>query len=208
MSRDLRLLAGAVFLSAAGDLLALIVLALQVHELTGSGLAVSALFATTLVPVVALAPLAGLVADRFESVRVLVAASLAQALVAAALAFSSDLAAILALSSLLTAGNAFAQPAEFALIPAVAGARRVTEATGVVEAARYAGFAAGPAAGRGARGARARGRRCSSTPRASWRSRPRRARCAPAARPARGRHASSSARSTAFGSCAATGSCG
>jgi Na+/melibiose symporter-like transporter len=156
VSRDLRLLAGAVFLSAAGDLLALIVLALQVHELTGSGLAVSALLATTLVPMVALAPLAGLVADRFESVRVLVAASLAQAVVAAALAFSSDLGAILALSSLLTAGNAFAQPAEFALVPAVAGERRVTEATGVLEAARYAGFAAGPvlAAGLAALGPR------------------------------------------------------
>src|SRR5918997_2562664 len=144
MSRDLRCLAGAVFLSSAGDLLALIVLALQVHALTGSGLAVSALFASTLVPMVALAPLAGVVADRFESVRVLVAASLAQAAVAATLAFTTDLAAILALSSLLTAGNAFAQPAEFTLIPAVAGARRVTAATGVVEAARYAGFAAGP----------------------------------------------------------------
>ncbi len=79
MPRDLRLLAGAVFLSAAGDLLALIVLALYVHELTGSGPAVAALFAATLVPVMALAPLAGLVADRFESVRVLVVASLAQA---------------------------------------------------------------------------------------------------------------------------------
>jgi MFS family permease len=145
MSRDLRLLAGAVFLSAAGDLLALIVLALQVHELTGSGLAVSALLATTLVPMVALAPLAGLVADRFESVLVLVAASLAQALAAVALAFSSDMAVILALSSLLTAGNAFSQPAEFALVPAVAGSRPVTKATGVLEAARYAGFAAGPA---------------------------------------------------------------
>ena len=146
MSRDLRLLAAAVFLSAAGDLLALVVLALQVHELTGSGLAVSALFATTLLPLVALAPLAGLVADRFESVRVLAAASLAQALVAVALAFSGgDLAAILALAALLTAGNAFGQPAEFTLIPAVAGARGVTEAAGVLEAARYAGFAAGPA---------------------------------------------------------------
>lgn len=142
--RDLRLLAGAVFLSAAGDLLALIVLALHVHELTGSGLAVSALFATTLVPVVALAPLAGLVADRFESVRVLVAASLAQALAAAALAFTGDLATILVLSSLLTAGNAFSQPAEFPLIGAAAGSRPVTKATGIVEAARYAGFAAGP----------------------------------------------------------------
>jgi MFS family permease len=155
-SRDLRLLAGAVFLSAAGDLLALIVLALQVHELTGSGLAVSALFATTLVPMVALAPLAGLATDRFESVRVLVVASLAQAIVAAALAFSSDLAAILTLSSLLTAGNAFGKPAEFTLVPAVAGGRSVTAATGVVEAARYAGFTAGPvlAAGLAALGPR------------------------------------------------------
>jgi MFS family permease len=143
-TRDLRLLAGATFLSSAGDLLALIVLALQVHDLTGSGLAVSALFATTLVPIVAIAPLAGLVADRCESVRVLVAASLVQALVAAALAFSSDLAVILALASLLTAANAFSQSAEFTLVPAVAGARRVTEATGVVEAARYTGFAVGP----------------------------------------------------------------
>jgi MFS family permease len=156
MARDLRLLAGAVFLSAAGDLLALVVLALHVHELTGTGLAVSALLATTLVPMVVVAPLAGLVTDRFESVRVLVAASLAQAVVAAALAFSSDLAAILALASLLTVGNAFAQPAEFTLVPAVAGTRRLTEATGVIEAARYAGFAAGPllAAGLAALGSR------------------------------------------------------
>jgi MFS family permease len=157
MSRDLRLLAGAVFLSAAGDLLALVVLALHVHELTGSGPAVSALVATTLVPMVVVAPLAGLVTDRFESVRVLVAASLAQAALAAALAFGpSDLTAILVLASLLTVGNAFAQPAEFTLVSAVAGTHRLTEATGVIEAARYAGFAAGPvlAAGLAALGSR------------------------------------------------------
>lgn len=76
--RDLRLLAGAVFLSATGDFVALITLALTVHELTGSGLAVSALFATTLVPVLALAGVAGTVVDRFESVRVLALASLAR----------------------------------------------------------------------------------------------------------------------------------
>ena len=38
MTRDLRLLAGAVLLSAAGDLLLVVVLALRVHDLTGSGL--------------------------------------------------------------------------------------------------------------------------------------------------------------------------
>src|SRR5262249_13133996 len=69
--RDLRLLAGAVLLSALGDFVALIALVLRVHELTGSGFAVAALFATTMAPMVALAPVAGLLADRVESVRLL-----------------------------------------------------------------------------------------------------------------------------------------
>ena len=117
MTRDLRLLAGAIFLSSAGDVLALIALSLQVHDLTGSGAAVAALMATTLVPVVLLAPLAGLVADRVESVRVIVVASVAQAAVAGALVFTGHVAAILTLSVLLATGNAFSRPAEFTLIP-------------------------------------------------------------------------------------------
>jgi Na+/melibiose symporter-like transporter len=153
--RDLRLLVGAVGLSAAGDFVALIALVLHVHDLTGSGLAVSALFAATMVPVVALAPLAGLLADRVESVRLLVLASLAQGLVAAGLAFTDSLASILLLSALLGLGSAISQPAEFALVPAVArtcspdaaGSHdqgRLTQANGWVETARYAGFAIGP----------------------------------------------------------------
>jgi Major Facilitator Superfamily len=154
--RDLRLLAAAVFLSAAGDLLALVALALEVHELTGSGVAVSALFAATLVPVVALAPLAGVVADRFPGVRVLVVTAVAQALVAVALAVSAGLPAILALAALLATGAAFGQPAEFALVPAVARPGRHTHAIGVLEAARSAGLVAGPllAAGLAAWGTR------------------------------------------------------
>jgi MFS family permease len=144
VSRDLRLLAGAVCLSASGDVLALITLALLVHDLTGSGLAVSALFATTMAPAVALAPLAGLVADRVESVKVLILASLAQCVVASGLAFTTDLTALLALSAALAAGAAVSQPAEFALVPAVAGDERLAHANGVVESARYVGFTAGP----------------------------------------------------------------
>ena len=147
-SRDLRLLAGAVALSAAGDLIALVTLALHVHELTGSGLAVSALFATTMVPVVALAPVAGLVVDRFESTRVLAWASLLQAVVAAALVLlSGDLAAVLALSALLAAGATISQPAEFTLVPVVArdgSGEALTRANGVMETARAAGFTVGP----------------------------------------------------------------
>jgi MFS family permease len=145
--RDLRLLAGAVFLSALGDFVALIALVLRVHELTGSGFAVAALFATTMVPVVALAPVAGLLADRVESVRLLAGVSLLQAAVAAALAFSGSLPAILVLSLVLGAGAAISQPAEFALVPAVAGRSGLTRANGIMETARYAGFTAGPLLG-------------------------------------------------------------
>jgi Na+/melibiose symporter-like transporter len=143
-SRDLRLLVGAVGLSAMGDFVALIALVLQVHDLTGSGLAVSALFAAHMVPVVAFAPLAGLIADRFESTRLLLLASAGQAMVALALAFTGSLLPILGLSVLLGLGAAVSQPAEFALVPAVAGGRKLTEANGWVETARYAGFTAGP----------------------------------------------------------------
>jgi Na+/melibiose symporter-like transporter len=141
---DLRLLAGAVFLSAAGDLLALVTLALLVHDLTGDPLAVSALFAATMVPVVAIAPVAGQLVDRVETVRLLAVSSLLAATVAVALAFASDLAAILALTALLAGIGAVGQPAEFALVPHIAAPRGLGRANGVLEAARCAGFAVGP----------------------------------------------------------------
>src|SRR4051794_375697 len=141
--RDLRLLAGAVGLSATGDMLAMVSLSVRVHDLTGSALAVAALYATTFVPLVLLAPLAGLLADRVESVRLLAIAAVTQAAVAGGLAFSSGLPALLALSFLLAAGAAVSQPAEFSLVPVVARGR-TTEANGLMESARYAGFALGP----------------------------------------------------------------
>jgi MFS family permease len=143
-ARDLRLLALAVGLSAAGDMLAIITLALLVHDLTGSAFAVSALFAATMLPIVLMAPLAGAIADRFESSRVLLIASAAQLAIALGLAFAGGLAAILALAALLAAGAAVAQPAEFALVPAAAGPERLAAASGRMEAARYAGHTAGP----------------------------------------------------------------
>lgn len=143
--RDLWLLAGAVGLSAMGDWLALVALALHVHDLTGSALAVSALFATTTLPGVALAPLWGRIADRVESVRLLALASVAQAVVAVGLAFTTSLLPILLLAVLLAAGACVSQPAEFALVPAIAGDDDgLARANGLVESARSAGLALGP----------------------------------------------------------------
>jgi MFS family permease len=98
-------------------------------------------------PSVALAGHAGLLADRYDPRRVLLLVSVAQATVAVVLAFASGTAVILALAALLGIGFAVAQPAEFALVPRVAGEARIALANGRVETARYAGFAVGPLLG-------------------------------------------------------------
>lgn len=145
---DVRLIVGAVGVSAAGDFILWVPLTLHLQELTDSGIAVAALFMALWAPVVVLAPLAGLLVDRLEARGVLLVASLAQAAIAAAMALALDSqAAILLLAALLGTGFAVAQPAEFTLVPVVAGDARLTEVNGLVETARYAGMTAGPAVG-------------------------------------------------------------
>jgi MFS family permease len=146
--RDRRLLSGAVGLSALGDFLGFIPLALYVQQRTGSGIAVAGLFIALWAPSVVLGGPAGLLADRVESRRLLRDVSLGQAAIAAVLALTfGGLAATLALTALLGVGVALAQPAEFALVPATAGPGGVAAANGRIEAARYLGFTLGPVLG-------------------------------------------------------------
>jgi MFS family permease len=146
--RDVRLIVGAVGISSLGDFLLWIPLTLHLQEMSDSGLAVAGLFLALWTPVVVLAPLAGLVVDRFEARGVLLVASLVQLVVAAGLVLALDsVAAILVLAVLLGTGFAFAQPAEFALVPVVAAGDRLVEVNGLVETARYAGMTAGPLLG-------------------------------------------------------------
>jgi MFS family permease len=126
---DTRLLVGAVGVSALGDFLLWIPLTLHLQEKTDSGLAVAALMICLWLPIVILA-------------------SIAQAVVAAGLALVLDsVAAILILAAVLGVGFAIAQPAEFALVPVVAGERELTRVNGYVETARYAGMTLGPVLG-------------------------------------------------------------
>jgi MFS family permease len=138
------LLSGAVGLSALGDFLALVPLALLLERETGSGYAVAGLFVALWSPAIVLAGPAGLLVDRADPRRVLVASSLVQAVLAVALAFADGTGAILGLAALLGAANAISQPAEFALLPRVAGEDEIARANGRLEAARYAGFTFGP----------------------------------------------------------------
>jgi MFS family permease len=144
--RGLPLLVAAVGISMFGDLLAMIPIVLHLQDTTGSGIVVAVVFVALWSPMFFLAGPAGLLVDRHEPRRVLLFAVLAQAAVACVLAFTSGTVAILALTALLGAGAAFAQPAEFALIPSVAGGD-VRRANSYIETARGLGFGLGPFAG-------------------------------------------------------------
>src|SRR4051795_13701656 len=107
--RDRRLLSGAVGLSALGDFLGFIPLALYMQQRTGSGIAVAGLFIALWAPSVVLGGPAGLLADRVESRRLLRDVSLGQAAIAAVLALTlGGLAATRALTALLGLGGGLA----------------------------------------------------------------------------------------------------
>lgn len=144
--RDFRLVAGAVGLSALGDWVAIVALGLFIGEQTDSGFLVALLWICLFGPSVIVSGFAGVLVDRIETTRLLAMVSAAGAVVAAVLAFVDAVAPALVLTALLGVVFAIAQPAEFALVPPLAG-ERVQEANGHVETLRYLGFGVGPLLG-------------------------------------------------------------
>ena len=146
-NRDFRLVSGSVGLSALGDWVAMIALGLYVKEVSDNGFAVAALWICLFGPSVAVAGHAGLLVDRIEATRLLAGVSAAGAVLALALGFLSGLAPVLVLTALLGVVFAISQPAEFALVPPLAGEDRIQEANGHMETIRYIGFGLGPVLG-------------------------------------------------------------
>jgi MFS family permease len=145
--RDFRLVVGAIGLSALGDWVAIVALGLHVKEAADSGLVVAALWVCLFGPSVAAAGLAGLLVDRLEATRVLAGVSALGTLGAVALAVIGGIAPVLVLTTLLGLVFAVSQPAEFALVPLLAGERPVRAANGRVESVRSVGYAVGPLLG-------------------------------------------------------------
>jgi MFS family permease len=141
--RDFLLIFLAFALSSFGDYLVLTTLTLRMEH-TGSGWAVAFLLLASLLPPVILAPLAGWLVDRYETVKVLVVTALLQAVVATVLAFSVGIVPAIGLAFLLGAGIAPTQPALFALLPRAVGEDRTTQANAYLEVARWGGAALGP----------------------------------------------------------------
>jgi MFS family permease len=137
--RDARLLILAYALSSLGDFLALTALTIRVHDTTASGYAVSGLLLAELLPLVVLAPVAGQLVDRVDTVRLLAAVSVAQAILAACLAFVISLPAILALSVLLGACLAVTNPALLTLLPHIVGLDQATRGNAYLQVAQIVG---------------------------------------------------------------------
>jgi MFS family permease len=143
-NRDFRLVAGSVGLSALGDWVAIVALGLHVKEMTDSGFAVGALWVCLFGPSVLVAGHVGLLVDRIEATRLLAAVSAVGTVAAVAVAFADAVTPVLVLTALLGLVFATSQPAEFSLVPPLAGETRIQEANGHIETARYVGFGIGP----------------------------------------------------------------
>jgi MFS family permease len=129
---------------SAGDGLAMVALATRVYQSSHASWAVAVVFLAVCLPVTALAPLAGLMMDRFPARPVLVTAGVAEALVALALSRMSGLAATLVLSVGFGICAAVLQPGLGAIVPRLAGEHGITRANGYLQAATWAGFTVGP----------------------------------------------------------------
>src|SRR5712692_2691576 len=118
--RRLRRLFAAHAISRAGDAFNTVALVILVYRLTGSGLGVAGTVVFEVVPVLLLAPVAGLVADRFPRQRVMIVADLFRALLAGSLALvHSSVALAYGVAFGLAVGSLAFNPAASSLMPEV-----------------------------------------------------------------------------------------
>ncbi|MDP9428423.1 MAG: MFS transporter [Actinomycetota bacterium] len=132
-----------------GDAFNTVALLLLVHSLTGSGLGVSGVVLAEILPVLALAPVAGALVDRLPRVPVMIAADLARALLAFALPFVDDsVPAVYAIAVGLSAGAVFFNPAASSVLPALVRERELVAAnSGLWTAAVLSQIVLAPLAG-------------------------------------------------------------
>lgn len=106
-------------LSNFGDTLHYIALVVLVFRLSGQGLAVAGVVAAEIVPVLLLAPVAGVIIDRFSRKAVLIGADLLRAVLVASLIWPQGVGHAYLVAAGLAAGNTFFNPAFQAVIPAL-----------------------------------------------------------------------------------------
>ena len=135
--------------SSCGDAVATVALALLILELTGSALGVASLVIAEILPVLAFAPLAGILVDRLPRVRTMIAADLGRAVLAGLLPLvAGQVAAVYAVAFGLSLGTVLFTPAAAAALPDLVKDDEVIAAnSGIWTAAVLAQIALAPLAG-------------------------------------------------------------
>ena len=138
---------GASVVSGLGDKIAIIALYLLIYRLTGRAIDLGLLAAAQIVPAIVLGPVTGLLLDRFDRRKVMIAAEIASAVVVAAVPLASSRTAIYLLAGLLSAGRQFTGPARLALIPDVVPSPLLDRANSLIMVTRNVVLLVGPAIG-------------------------------------------------------------
>ncbi|MDQ3455239.1 MAG: MFS transporter, partial [Actinomycetota bacterium] len=135
--------------SQGGDVFATVALILLVFDLTGSALGVSAVVLAEIVPVLLLAPFAGTLVDRLAPARVMIAADVLRAVLAASLVVLGDtVVGVYLVAFGLSAGAVFFNTAASSALPVLVGDDELIAAnSGIWTAAVLAQIALAPLAG-------------------------------------------------------------
>jgi MFS family permease len=151
--RDFRAMLAAFAVSRAGDFLYNVALVVVVLDRTGSPSYVAALIALRLAPFVVLTPLAGLLADRVDRVRLMVVSDLARAVLLALLTMAVAVEAppwtFLLLATLAGAAATPHMSSFMATLPSAVPERDLAPANSWVSGVEYVAMIAGPAASAG-----------------------------------------------------------
>jgi MFS family permease len=144
---DVYIAALARAVSGCGDMLAATALALILVARGESGLAVAGILLAAAVPLVAIGPFAGRLADRVDSRTLIVSVGLAQAAICVALAFATQPILIITLVAMLAIGLAVTSPTMSALTPLMVGRQNLARAGGISQTAATIGMLVAPALG-------------------------------------------------------------
>jgi MFS family permease len=145
--RDVYIGAVARAIDNGGDMLAAIALALVLQGAGHGGAAVAGLLLAAAVPPMVLAPVAGRIADRYDSRHLLVGVGLVQVAICALLAFATSVSAIIGLVALLATGMSITSPTFGALTPSMVGRDNLAKAGGISQSAGLVGSLLGPVLG-------------------------------------------------------------
>lgn len=151
-SREYRLLWSGQLVSQAGTALRYVAIPYQIYLLTGSSFAVGLIGLFSALPLIAFSLFGGVIADRVDRRRLLVATQACLAIVSAALAISTALGVVsvpllYALTAIGAGFGALDQPARSALAPSLVERRQIPAAMALNQMVWRIGTIVGPAAG-------------------------------------------------------------